>query len=234
MRSLDEKGVALATATTSATATGADGDGALVEALRARDEATFAALVDAWSGSMMRVARAYVSTDSSAEEVVQDTWLAVLKGLAGFRAQSSLRTWVYRILVNQAKARGVRDHRVVPTADLTLESAGNPAVDPSCFQGPDDRYPGGWRVFPASWPEQAVLSREIRTVVRVALSTLPPRQRAVVTLRDVEGLTSAEVSDLLDLSTGNQRVLLHRGRSVVRAHLERYLAASPVGDQASR
>src|ERR687889_710444 len=118
-------------------------DAALVEALRAGDEKTFATLVDAWSGSMMRVARGHVSTESSAEEVVQDTWLAVLTGLHGFRAQSSLRTWVYRILVNQAKSRGVRDRRVVPFASLTgdADSAGHPAVDPARFQGGEDRFP---------------------------------------------------------------------------------------------
>jgi RNA polymerase sigma-70 factor, ECF subfamily len=210
---------------------GADGDIALVEALRAGDEQTFASLVDGWSGSMLRVARAHVSTDSSAEEVVQDTWLAVLTGLHGFRGQSSLRTWVYRILVNQAKSRGVRERRVVPFASLSpdTESAGHPAVDPERFQGPDERFPGGWREFPPEWPEQALLAHEVDEVVADALSTLPPRQRAVVTLRDLEGHTAVEVSDLMEISTGNQRVLLHRGRSVVRAHLEQYFATTPVG-----
>jgi RNA polymerase sigma-70 factor (ECF subfamily) len=206
-------------------------DAALVDALRAGDEKAFAALVDGWSGSMMRVARAHVSTDSSAEEVVQDTWLAVLTGLHGFRAQSSLRTWVYRILVNQAKSRGVRERRVVPFASLTgdADSAGHPAVDPARFQGPDERFPGGWREFPPEWPEEAALAHEVDGVVADALRTLPPRQRAVVTLRDLEGQTAAEVSALLEISIGNQRVLLHRGRSVVRAHLERYFATAPVG-----
>lgn len=206
-------------------------DAELVEALRAGDEKTFATLVDAWSGSMMRVARAHVSTDSSAEEVVQDTWLAVLTGLHGFRAQSSLRTWVYRILVNQAKSRGVRERRVVPFASLgpVEESAGHPAVDSSRFQGPGDRFPGGWREFPPEWPEHAALAHEVDGVVAEALCSLPARQRAVVTLRDVEGHTADEVRDLLEISNGNQRVLLHRGRSVVRAHLERYFATAPVG-----
>ena len=206
-------------------------DTALVEALRAGDEKTFATLVDAWSGSMMRVARAHVSTESSAEEVVQDTWLAVLTGLHGFRAQSSLRTWVYRILVNQAKSRGVREHRVVPFASLVPdeESAGHPAVDPSRFQGAEDRFPGGWREFPPEWPEEAALAHEVDGIVAEALRTLPARQRAVVTLRDVEGHTAEEVSELLEITSGNQRVLLHRGRSVVRAHLERYFATAPVG-----
>ena len=205
-------------------------DAALVDALRAGDEKAFATLVDAWSGSMMRVARAHVSTESSAEEVVQDTWLAVLTGLHGFRAQSSLRTWVYRILVNQAKSRGMRERRVVPFTSLgPEEEAGHPAVDPSRFQGPEGPFPGGWRAFPAEWPEQAALAHEVDGVVAEALRSLPARQRAVVSLRDVEGLSAQEVSELLELSTGNQRVLLHRGRSVVRAHLERYFATAPVG-----
>jgi len=210
---------------------GSDDDVRLVDALRAGDEQTFAALVDGWSGSMLRVARAHVSTDSSAEEVVQDTWLAVLTGLHGFRAQSSLRTWVYRILVNQAKSRGVRERRVVPFASLSAdtEAAGHPAVDPARFQGPDERFPGGWRDFPPEWPEQALLAHEVDDVVADALRTLPPRQRAVVTLRDLEGHTAVEVSDLMEISTGNQRVLLHRGRSVVRAHLEEYFATASVG-----
>lgn len=205
----------------------AGGDGELVEALRAGDEATFTALVDGWSGSMRRVARSYVSTDSSAEEVVQDTWLAVLKGLHAFRGESSLRTWVYRILVNQSKSRGVREHRMIPV-DFD-GSADDPAVDPARFHGADGRYPGGWREFPPPWPEDALLSREVRAVVGTALAALPPRQRAVVTLRDLEGCTATEVSELLEVSSGNQRVLLHRGRSVVRAHLERYLTGAPVG-----
>jgi RNA polymerase sigma-70 factor (ECF subfamily) len=205
------------------------GDASLVEALRAGDEQAFASVVDSWSRSMLRVARAHVSTDSSAEEVVQDTWLAVLRGLPDFRGQSSLRTWVYRILVNQAKTRGVRERRVVPSASLTSEYAGDPAVDPSRFQGPEGAYPGHWQELPPPWPEEALLAREVDEVVAEALATLPPRQRAVVTLRDVEGLTAVEVGDLLDLSPGNQRVLLHRGRSVVRAHLERYLTGVPVG-----
>jgi RNA polymerase sigma-70 factor, ECF subfamily len=209
-------------------------DAALVASLRAGDESAFASLVDRWSGSMMRVARAHVATDSAAEEVVQDTWLAVITGVDGFRAQSSLRTWVYRILVNKAKTRGVRDHRVVPFASLEGDSSdgplgpGRPAVDPARFQGPDERFPGGWREFPEEWPENALLAREVDDVVRAALSTLPVRQRLVVTLRDLHGHTAAEVSDLLDISTGNQRVLLHRGRSVVRTHLERYFAGAAV------
>src|SRR3954447_3635158 len=209
----------------------AEADAALLDALRAGVESAFATIVDRWSGSMIRVARGHVATDSAAEEVVQDTWLAVITGLDGFRGQSSLRTWVYRILVNKAKTRGARDHRVVPFASLespTSGAAGRPAVDPTRFQGADERFPGGWREFPEEWPENALLAQEVGDVVREALRTLPVRQRVVVTLRDLHGHTAVEVSDLLDISTGNQRVLLHRGRSVVRAHLEQYFAGATV------
>ena len=198
-------------------------DGALVDRLRAGDEQTFAALVDGWSGWMLRLAREHVPTASAAEEVVQETWLAVLEGLDRFRGEASLRTWVYRILVNQAKRRGVRDRRTVPFASLAPEDEG-PTVDPARFQGPGDPHPGGWREFPDEWPEQVALSRELREVVTVALTELPARQRVVVALRDLDGHTADEVCELLDISAGNQRVLLHRGRAVVRVHLERYFA----------
>ena len=196
----------------------------LVAALRDGDEQAFAALIDGWSGSMLRMARLHVPTDSVAEEVVQETWLAVLTGLEKFRGDSSLRTWVYRILLNQAKTRGIRERRSVPFASLTDDGDWDdgPSVDPSRFQGAGDPHPGGWRRFPDEWPEQSLLSREVHEVVARALDELPPRQRVVVALRDLDGHTAEEVSELLAISAGNQRVLLHRGRAVVRAHLERY------------
>jgi RNA polymerase sigma-70 factor, ECF subfamily len=196
----------------------------LVAALRAGDEQAFAALIDGWSGSMLRMARLHVPTDSVAEEVVQETWLAVLTGLEKFRGDSSLRTWVYRILLNQAKTRGARERRTVPFASLTDDSVDSdgPTVDPSRFQGAAEPHPGGWRQFPEEWPEQSFLSHEVHQVVARALEELPPRQRAVVAMRDLDGHTADEVSALLMISPGNQRVLLHRGRAVVRAHLERY------------
>jgi RNA polymerase sigma-70 factor (ECF subfamily) len=208
-------------------------DGALVERLRAGDEQAFAALVDGWSGWMLRLAREHVATASAAEEVVQDTWLAVLQGLDRFRGEAALRTWVYRILVNQAKRRGVRDRRTVPFASLAPEDEG-PTVDPSRFQGAGDPHPGGWRRFPEEWPEEVALTREVHAVVTEALTELPPRQRVVVALRDLDGHSAEEVCDLLDISAGNQRVLLHRGRAVVRAHLERYFAGSPSRREGSR
>ncbi|NUR07450.1 MAG: sigma-70 family RNA polymerase sigma factor [Nocardioidaceae bacterium] len=204
-------------------------DRALVASLRAGDEQAFADLVDGWSGSMLRLARHHVATEAAAEEVVQDTWLAVLTGLDRFRGQASFRTWVYRILVNQAKTRGVRDRRTVPFASLAGGDEDGPTVDPSRFQGPEGPHPGGWRQFPQEWPEDVVLTQEVHEVVHRALDTLPPRQRVVVALRDLEGFEADEVSDLLEISAGNQRVLLHRGRSVVRAHLESYYTAAPVG-----
>jgi RNA polymerase sigma-70 factor, ECF subfamily len=196
-------------------------DAALVARLRAGDEQAFAALVDGWSGWMLRLARQHVPTPSVAEEVVQETWLAVLEGLDRFRGESSLRTWVYRILSNQAKRRGVRESRTLPFASLVSEDDG-PTVDPTRFQGTGEPHPGGWRQFPEEWPEHVALTREVHEVVALALTDLPERQRVVVALRDLEGHTADEVCDLLDISSGNQRVLLHRGRAVVRAHLERY------------
>ncbi len=202
----------------------------LVAALRAGEESAFAALIDGWSGSMLRMARLHVPTDSVAEEVVQETWLAVLTGLSKFRGESSLRTWVYRILLNQAKTRGIRERRTVPFASLTDDEDG-PTVDPSRFQGAGDPHPGGWRRFPDEWPEQSFLSQELRTVVAHALEQLPPRQRVVVAMRDLDGHTADEVSEVLAISAGNQRVLLHRGRAVVRAHLERYYDGARIGTE---
>jgi RNA polymerase sigma-70 factor, ECF subfamily len=198
-------------------------DTTTVAALAARDEAAFARLVDHWASAMFRVARSHVSTDASAEEVVQDTWLAVLRGLDRFEGRSSLRTWVFRILVNTAKTRGVRERRTVPMSALAPADAG-PTVDPDRFRGPDDAYPGGWKVFPAPWPspDHGILGDDARTVVVAAIAGLPDRQRAVVTLRDVHGFEADEVCTMLDLSSGNQRVLLHRGRAAVRARLERH------------
>jgi RNA polymerase sigma-70 factor (ECF subfamily) len=198
---------------------------ALVAALRAGDEQAFAALVDGWSGWMLRLAREHVPSPAVAEEVVQETWLAVLQGLDKFRGEASLRTWVYRIVVNQAKRRGIRERRSIPFASLSDEDTG-PTVDPERFQAAGEPHPGGWRQFPEEWPEAVALSREVREVVTAALTELSPRQRVVVALRDLDGHSADEVCDLLDITAGNQRVLLHRGRAVVRAHLERYFATA--------
>jgi RNA polymerase sigma-70 factor (ECF subfamily) len=202
-------------------------DDVVVAGLRAGDEAMFALVVDTWSAGMLRAARAYVSGDETAEDVVQDTWLAVIRGIDRFEARSSLRTWVYRILINIAKTRGVKDSRTVPLSSLapTDEDSG-PTVDPARFRGPDDPYPGHWKVFPAPWPsaESDLLSREALATIQDAVAALPARQRLVITLRDVEGYDSDEVCALLDITAANQRVLLHRARVAVRLRLEDYFA----------
>jgi RNA polymerase sigma-70 factor (ECF subfamily) len=196
-------------------------DADLVPRLCAGDEAAFALLLDSWSGSMLRLARSIVTTEASAAEVVQETWLAVVGSVSGFEGRSSLRTWVYRILVNTAKRRASQERRAVPWASLRL--ADEPTVDPDAFQGADESYPGHWRSFPEPWPEQAVVSNEALAVIRAAVERLPTQQRAVITLRDIEGLTGPETCELLDLSEGNQRVLLHRARAAVRREVAGYL-----------
>ena len=200
-------------------------DDALVDGVRAGDEGVFTDLVGGWSRSMLLVARAFVSTEASAEEVVQDTWLAVIRGIDGFEGRSSLRTWVYRILVNTAKTRGVRESRTVPWSSIADDGDHGPTVDPARFQGAGEPYPGGWRSFPRQWQssEGTVLAGELRTMVRSAFDALPDRQRVVITLRDVMGHSAGEVCDILDISGANQRVLLHRARATVRARLAPYL-----------
>lgn len=197
----------------------------LLARLRAGDEAAFAAVVRAWSPAMLRVARSYVRSHASAEEVVQETWLAVLRGLTGFQGRSALRTWTFRILANTARKRGGAEARTVPAgiAADELDGRAGPAVDPARFRGPDDPYPGHWRdgAAPADWgPEPALLASEFRGRLEEALAGLPQRQRAVVELRDLHGLDGDEVCMLLELTPANQRVLLHRGRSRLRAVLE--------------
>lgn len=180
--------------------------------------------MDAWSGGMRRLAMSYVGTRASAEEVVQDAWLAVVENLAGFEGRSSLKHWVFRIAANTAKRRASRDSRVVPV-DLTIEDT--PTVEPGRFQRPTEWFPGHWKELPAPWPtpEEATDAGEMRRVVADALRSLPPRQAAVVTLRDVEGYGATETAELMGISPANQRVLLHRGRAAVRAAVEDYLDA---------
>ena len=205
-------------------------DHELVARLRAGDRAAFEAVVQMWMPSMLRIARAHVASQAVAEEVVQDTWLAVLRGLDRFEGRSSLKTWVFRILVNQAKTRGVRDHRSVPFSSLAGDDPGSdsPTVDPSRFLGPDDRYAGHWAAPLPRWdelPVERLESKETIATIQRAIDALPPRQREVITLRDIEGWEAAEVSGALDLSEGNQRVLLHRARAKVRQAVEEELAA---------
>lgn len=201
-------------------------DDVLVGRLLARDEAAFGLLLDAWSGGMLRLARSFVSTNDSAAEVVQDTWLAVIQGVGRFEGRSSLKTWVYRILVNTAKRRGAREDRTVPWSSLPTAEDDGPTVDPSRFRGTDDPFPGHWWDFPAPWPspEQGAEAGEVRAQVTAAVSRLPDRQRVVITLRDVQGYSSDEVCSILEISAANQRVLLHRARAFVRGVLEVYFA----------
>ncbi|MHA6784104.1 RNA polymerase sigma factor [Pseudonocardia saturnea] len=195
-------------------------DPLLLARLRAGDQAAFATVVRQWSPAMLRVARAHVRTHSSAEEVVQEAWIAVLRALDGFEGRAQLRTWVFRILLNVARRRGRTEERM--NAELS-----GPTVDPGRFRDGDDPYPGHWRAeeAPADWgPEPALLAAEFRAVLERALAELPERQRAVVELRDVHGLDHQEVCELLDLTPANQRVLLHRGRARLRGVLEGAMA----------
>jgi RNA polymerase sigma-70 factor (ECF subfamily) len=185
-------------------------------------------LVERYSPSMLRIASLYTPSRAVAEDVVQETWLAVLQGIDRFEGRSALRTWIFRILTNRAKTRGQRERRSIPFSSLTRaesESA-EPAVDPSRFQSGDDHFPHGWASPPASWedvPEDRLLSSETLSKVEDAIAKLPEMQRLVITLRDIEGWSSQEVCNFLDISETNQRVLLHRARSKVRRALEEYL-----------
>jgi RNA polymerase sigma-70 factor (ECF subfamily) len=204
-------------------------DVGLVERLRAGDEAAFMEIVRAWSPSMLRLARMFVPSRAVAEEVVQETWLGVLRGLDRFEGRSSLKTWVFRILVNRARTRGVRERRTVPFTALAGEESEDDfaAVDPQRFRPPDaPDLPGAWAAPPARWdedPERALRSRETLELVRAAIAELPEKQRLVITMRDLEGLSSEEVRSALEISETNQRVLLHRARSKVRAALDEYV-----------
>jgi RNA polymerase sigma-70 factor (ECF subfamily) len=204
-------------------------DAPLAERLRTGDADAFAEIVRAWSPMMMHVARMYVSTDASAQEVVQEAWLAMIQGLDKFEGRSSLRTWMLAILGNISRSRGVREARTVPLSSLGPDQDDGPAVDPDRFRGPDDKWPRNWTPLgkPQPWPrspEEETMAAENRTQLENGLAELPERQRTVVTLRDVHGLSSEEVSSLLGLSAGNQRVLLHRGRSRLRGLLEWHFA----------
>ena len=197
----------------------------LIAALRARDEVAFAELVDRHTASMLSVARGYVPNAAIAEEVVQETWIALLKGIDAFEGRSSLRTWLFAVMINIAKRRGVRERR---DADVAIAAFTGGTVDPARFRADGEQWSGHWREteepspFPET-PEGSALGAELVAVTRRALEVLPERQRVVVTMRDMLGFDSAEVCQLLDISVANQRVLLHRGRAVVRAQLEDYL-----------
>jgi RNA polymerase sigma-70 factor, ECF subfamily len=196
----------------------------LLARLRAGDEKAFEALVAGLYGTMLTVARAYVKDRAVAEEVVQEAWLGVIRGLDRFEGRSSLKTWILSILVNQAKTRGTREARTVPFASLAPDDNA-PAVEPDRFHGPGDRYPGHWRSSPADWKatDQVLEERETLRVAMGAIAKLPLTQQSVIRMRDVEGYSSEEVCATLDVSEANQRVLLHRARSRVRSALEGHI-----------
>jgi RNA polymerase sigma-70 factor (ECF subfamily) len=199
-----------------------------LEALRAGDEEAFVALVDHYHSALLRTAQIWVSSRSVAEEVVQETWLAVLKGIDRFEGRSSLKTWMFRILANKAKTRAVREGRTIP-----LSSLGNPGLVPEPavaadrFRDPEDpSWPGHWASKPARWnelPVERLETLETRERLERAIEALPAAQRVVLSLRDIEGWSSEEVCNALDLTETNQRVLLHRARAKVRQALEAHL-----------
>ncbi|HEY3140125.1 MAG TPA: RNA polymerase sigma factor [Acidimicrobiales bacterium] len=194
----------------------------LVEALRRGDEGAFGWLLDRYDQPLRRLARSFVATTGTVDEVVQETWLAVIEGIDRFEQRSSVKTWIYRILMNKARTRGVRDKRVVPFSSMM-----DPTFPPTRFLPAEDpEWPGHWAVPPTPWdelPSARLESKETLARVQAAIADLPQPHREVITLRDIEGWTSDEVGALLDLTPANQRVVLHRARAKVRATLETYL-----------
>ncbi len=214
----------------SATRAGGDADGharglpdsELVRRVRAGDRSAFTGIVRRHGGALLRFARLFVRETSVAEEVVQDTWMAVLEGLDGFEGQASFKTWLYRILANRARTRAVREGRSVPFSALAEIEGDERAVDPGRFDAG-----GTWRDPPVGWtdetPERLALAAETRRVMEAAVQALPPAQRAVLVLRDEDGLETEEICNLLDLTVTNQRVLLHRARTRVRQAIEAHM-----------
>lgn len=207
-------------------ATGAD-DLALLAGLRAGDEAAFVALMERYGASLLRIARLYVRDQQAAEDVVQETWLGVFQGIDRFEGRSTLKTWLFTILANRAKRRGERDGRVTPfSAIATWAEEDEPASDR--FFPPGHADAGHWLSLPRDWsvlPEERFAAAETRAVIDGAIAALPPNQRAVITMRDIEGMPSDAVRNALGLSETNQRVLLHRARGKVRRALEEYIGA---------
>ena len=190
-------------------------DPALLARLRTGEESAFETLVNHYDASMRRIAGNFVRTPAAADDVVQETWLAVIRGLHGFEGRSSLSTWIFRILVNRARTRAAREARNIPFSSLGSDQG--PTVDPEAF-GTDGR----WRSAPARLdadPEASLLSEELRSHLLEAVQRLAPAQRVVITLRDLVGLDADDVCSLLEISDGNQRVLLHRARARIRTEL---------------
>jgi RNA polymerase sigma-70 factor (ECF subfamily) len=195
-----------------------------------RDDAAFAWLLDQYSGTLRRLARAHVASDAAADEVVQEAWLAVITGIGRFERRSSLKTWIHRIVLNIARTKGMREHRTVPFASLASEAdSAEPAIDPARFQPAAAPGVGHWASPPVPWdeePETRLAAGETLDVVRRAVAELPAGQQMVITLRDLEGWPSGEVCNALDISETNQRVLLHRARAKVRTALEHHFEES--------
>jgi RNA polymerase sigma-70 factor (ECF subfamily) len=207
---------------------GEPSDAHLVAALRGRDEAAFGLLIDKYNPMLLRVATMYVSSRAVAEEVVQETWVGVLNGIERFEGRSSLKTWIFRILVNTAKTRGEREGRSIPFSSSPRVAPGEPSVEPERFFPDGHVKAGDWSIGPTGWetPEERLLAGESRDVILRTIESLPPAQREVITLRDLQGWASDEVCNALEITETNQRVLLHRGRTKVRAALERYYGAT--------
>ena len=208
-------------------------DQALVAALRAGDEAAYAGLVQELTPALTRLALAHVPSRAIADEVVQDTWIGVINGIDRFEGRSALRTWIFQILLNTARSRGKREKRVLPFSAFRRraeEGRDEPSVDPDRFHGRRGEAPGAWARPPAEWssPDVKLAMDEARDVMLKAIAALPPRQREVITLRDIQGYSAAEASNALGVSETNQRVLLHRARSKVRAALEELMEAEEV------
>ena len=205
-------------------------DAELVVALRAGDEEVFAALIERYSPALMAIAQRYAPSRAVAEEVLQDTWVGLLRGIDDFQERSSLKTWLFRILINTAMSRSRSELRSVPFSSVAPRDD-EPSVDPDRFMADHERWPGHWSSPPRSWdavPEAQLIGRETLGAVELAIRRLPERQQQVIVLRDVEGWSSDEVCEALGLSEGNQRVLLHRARSKVRTTVEAKLGAPEI------
>ena len=205
---------------------GRGADRRLVERLRSGDEAAFSELIDMYHASMLRLARSFVSDRAVAEEVVQEAWLGVIRGIARFEGRSSLKTWIFRILTNTAKKRGARERRTVPFSALIAPGDDDDGVvDADRFLPAGHLWAGHWAAGPSSWgpaPEERLLASETRQVIEAAIESLPDSQRQVITMRDVEDWSAEEVCEALEITEVNQRVLLHRARAKVqigRAHV---------------
>lgn len=203
----------------------------LIASLLRGDEAAFMRLVEQYQVAMVRLAQVYVRDRAVAEEVAQDAWVAVLKSLRQFEGRSSFKTWLFHILVNAARTRSQRERRSMPFSALAPDDGGllgdEPSVAPERFRPADTPYAGGWVAFPQPWdalPEVSADNRETRERIAAAIERLPASQQSVIRLRDIEGYSADEVCQMLDISEGNQRVLLHRARSRVRQALESYFA----------